>query len=485
MINCNIKVAFLPLAMSLICPVAMSATTTELEVLIQEQDKLIKRLERRTRSTRNVVKQNRSRVSDMSKRLKINGFYSSGVSQMSSSDLAFNLFDIDDDYSASSITKLGIQMTFQVSDDISVTGQLVGKGINDYNIEAEWAYLSWDISDDFTARIGRQRTPYYMLSEYLDVGYAYPWTRPPIEMYKLPLNNMDAISFLYNIEFDEIKIGLQAYLGEGFGDVDQLDGSFRIQNNGLALTAESGNWLFFLGYSYSKIEITELKPNGVFDTLEIGINDPLTGLKFQIDNLNENFGTNITPISILPTDEIDSTYLSAAFTYDNGHILVMAEYGNLEVKDFILPTGDGGYLMIGYHFGKWLPHLTYSKFYTDAKNDKQVSEYIEGAKSLAQFSGNATPLALANGLAPLIQQQTGLTLGVSYDLGTRTKLKFDMTRYDKFGTYSNYELNAQGQVANTDFNGYGVFDLADNAKNNPSNIDTKTILYTFSIDSVF
>ena len=251
MINCNIKVAFLPLAMSLICPVAMSATTTELEVLIQEQDKLIKRLERRTRSTRNVVKQNRSRVSDMSKRLKINGFYSSGGSQMSSSDLAFNLFDIDDDYSASSITKLGIQMTFQVSDDISVTGQLVGKGINDYNIEAEWAYLSWDISDDFTARIGRQRTPYYMLSEYLDVGYAYPWTRPPIEMYKLPLNNMDAISFLYNIEFDEIKIGLQAYLGEGFGDVDQLDGSFRIQNNGLALTAESGNWLFFLGYSYA------------------------------------------------------------------------------------------------------------------------------------------------------------------------------------------------------------------------------------------
>ncbi len=477
-------------------------------------------MERRVKSTRNAVKQNRSRLSDMSSRLKINGFFSSGVTLLDNEDFEFSQLDIDEDYSTSSVTKLGIQMTFQVSDDINVTGQLVAKGVDNYDVEAEWAYLSWDMTENFTARIGRQRTPYYLLSEYLDVGYAYPWTRPPIEMYSLPLNNTDGLAFLYDFNVADWNFGTHVYVGEAFGDVESLGGSFRLQNRGITFTAETGSWTLRLGYSNSEVKVASIVSGGSGEELLQGINgiDGVGGLKASIDTINANaalLGLDpIASIDKLPLDGIQTDYMSAAFTYDNGSLLVIGELSNLAVEDFIQPAGDGGYLMVGYRFGKWMPHITYSRFYTDSDNDKQVQDYIDAAvaapgalgavtrvgalaqgvppaqaEALASAAiGNAVSGAedLANGLAPLIQEQASITLGVVYDINSRVKAKFDVTKYDSFGEYNNYTIDpVSGAVSSTDLDGYGRFGLTDDGKASTANLDSSTTIYTFAIDAVF
>ena len=487
MVKPNAKLALLPLAICIASAPALAVTNAELEQRLLEQEKKIKKMERRVKSTRNAVKQNRSRLSDMSSRLKINGFFSSGVTQLDSEDFEFESLRIDEDYSTSSVTKLGIQMTFQVSDDINVTGQLVSKGVDNYDVQAEWAYLSWDMTENFTARIGRQRTPYYMLSEYLDVGYAYPWTRPPIEMYSLPLNNTDGLAFLYDYNVGDWNLGTHLYIGEGFGDVDTFDSSFRLQNRGISFTAESGSWAFRLAYSYSEVEVENAA--GVGATLLNGI----SSLKTTIDVVNANPAIDIAPIEVLPLDGIETNYLSAAFTYDNGNLLVMGEYSNLEVKDFIQPAGDGGYLMVGYRFGKWMPHVTYARFYTDSKNDEQVQEYVDAATTLANTAGNGTDLdgdgegdltQLANSLSPLIQEQSSVTVGVVYDINSRVKAKFDVTRYSDFGEYNHYTASAApGSLDSEKYDGYGRFGLTDDA--DTTDLDSSTTIYTFAIDAVF
>ncbi|MBV1920353.1 MAG: hypothetical protein KUG73_06700, partial [Pseudomonadales bacterium] len=162
-----------------------------------------------------------------------------------------------------------------------------------------------------------------------------------------------------------------------------------------------------------------------------------------------------------------------------------------------------------YRFGKWMPHITYSRFYTDSDNDKQVQDYIDGALALGQripistggaiaggvdpaiaaatAATTATTLAgLANGLSPLIQEQASITLGVVYDINSRVKAKFDVTKYDSFGEYKSYTIDpVSGAVSSTDLNGYGRFGLTDDGKANTANLDSSTTIYTFAIDAVF
>ena len=316
MVKPNAKLALLPLAICIASAPALAVTNAELEQRLLEQEKKIKKMERRVKSTRNAVKQNRSRLSDMSSRLKINGFFSSGVTLLDSEDFEFGQLNIDEDYSTSSVTKLGIQMTFQVSDDINVTGQLVSKGVDNYDVEAEWAYLSWDVTENFTARIGRQRTPYYLLSEYLDVGYAYPWTRPPIEMYSLPLNNTDGLAFLYDFNVGDWNFGTHVYAGEGFGDVESLGGSFRLQNRGISLTAETGSWAFRLGYSNSEVEVASIDVGGSGEELLNGIEVIYT----SIDTFNATAA--LLSLDKIPTiEELQVDGMQTVYNIFSTHIL--------------------------------------------------------------------------------------------------------------------------------------------------------------------
>ncbi|OUS31503.1 hypothetical protein A9Q99_02740 [Gammaproteobacteria bacterium 45_16_T64] len=497
MVKPNAKLALLPLAVCLASTPAFAASNAELEQRLLEQEKKIKKMERRVKSTRNAVKQNRSRLSDMSSRLKINGFFSAGSTLLDSKDLELSTFNIDDEYSTSPVTKLGIQMTFKVSDDIDVTGQLVSKGTDNYDVTAEWAYLSWQMTENFTTRIGRQRTPYYMLSEYLDVGYAYPWTRPPIEMYSLPLNNTDGIAFLHDFNAGDWTFGTHVYAGEGFGEVDQLEGSFRLQNRGISFTVETGPWAMRLAYSNSEVKVDSKVEGGAGDLLLDGINDLLVPTA-GILNSGHPLVTSTTDIEELPESGIETNYLSAAFTYDDGSLLVIGELSNLEVKDFVQPAGDGGYLMVGYRFGKWMPHVTFSRFYTDAKNDEQVQEYIEVALDAAEqssaietLSGGLLPAAvvvpnaigLANSLETLVQEQESVTVGVVYDISSRVKAKFDVTQYSSFGEYNQYSIDGGGDLVTTELDGYGRFGLSDDA--DATDIDSSTTIYTFAIDAVF
>jgi hypothetical protein len=70
----------------------------------------------------------------------------------------------------------------------------------------EWAYLRWRPWNDLDLRVGRLGLDVFLLSDYRNVGYAYPWMRPPQEFYA-PL-------FPYHL--DGADIAQRFHLGEGF-----------------------------------------------------------------------------------------------------------------------------------------------------------------------------------------------------------------------------------------------------------------------------
>ncbi len=494
MVKPQFKYALLPLAICISSGSVLAATNAELERRLEAQEKEIKKLERKLKGTRGAVKQNRNRISDISDRFKINGFFTGGFAVNDGDPAELAIYGIEDNYSTAAVTRLGLQMTFEVTKDMNLTGQLVARGVNDYEVDAEWAYLSWDVTNDFTARIGRQRIPYYLLSEYLEVGYAYPWVRPPIELYNIPISSTDGIGLLYDFNLGDVTFSTQAYAGAGTGYADQLEGEFTLnQAWGVAQFIEWNDFTFRVGYNTSNLDVRSIDEGGVGDNLLGGVDGAVSLINSaQAPAIQALLGGEAAPaLSSLPLENIDTEYVSAAISYDNGSLLVIGEIANLSVEDFVQPAGDGGYLTVAYRFGDWMPHVTYAKFYTDSDSDEEVDKLLpglsyagRGANALigagadtdtvsgAQLAALAGGLpTLYNQVALLKQQQTSYTLGLTYNINPRVKAKVEATHYENMGTVTLYDGSTVG--------GNGRF------SGDPGAIDNHTAIYSFSIDAVF
>ena len=485
--------------------VLAAATTADLEKRLQDQEKKITRLENQLKGTRSAVKENRGRIADMGERLKINGFLSAGVAVNDGDAIEDTVYGISDEYSTSAINKLGIQMTFKVADNIDATAQLVSRGTKDYNIEAEWAYLSYKVNNNLKVDFGRQRIPYYLLSEYLDVGYALPWVYAPIELYNIPITSTDGISATYNFNAGPVNFAWQTYGGASSGFTNQLDATFKQKESwGTSLVAEVSDWTFRVGYNTSKLD-ADVNAGGAGDQL-------LEALDLATTSLGPTLGVPLPDEArwITDAENIRTEYMSAAFMYDNGSLLVMGEIANLDVDGTIQPVGDSGYLTVGYRFGKWMPHITYAKFQTDSDNDEQVRQMQDYANAIGQASYAAalgyntavnqvvtiggTPLATAgvqanqvveqktcsaaavacssndalvlmglrdqllsaaDGLGSnlyniteaQIQEQQSVTIGLTYDVTPRVKAKVQATHYEGFGSNGYQYLGSSSGAA--------------------------------------
>ncbi len=505
MVKKKTSLALLPLTLCFSSLPVLAATTADLEKRLEQQEKQIKRLENRLKGTRAAVKENRSRLSDAADRLKINGFMTAGVAVNDGDDVYEPFYDIDDDYKFSSISKAGVQMTFEVTEDWDATVQLLSRGANDYELQAEWAYLSWQATDSLALKFGRQRLPYYLLSEYLDVGYALPWVIPPIELYNIPSTTTDGISGVYSFNVGPVNLAAQAYVGQATGYSDQLEASFISSPAwGANLTAEWDSLTLRLGYNRSTLR-TEPDEGGVASSL-------LEAIEAAESTYGPAYGVEDPGNLEAQSDNISTDYISAGFMYDNGSLLVMGEIANLSTETF-QPVGDAGYITVGYRFGRWMPHVTFSKFQTDSKADDRIRAIQEYADAVgkamyansgdpnapglieanaginqavnaalggpvlgtneivsAQTCANATAApactgqvltlmgirdtlqdaitgyseSIYNSLEARIQEQQSYTIGVVYDINPRVKAKLQATHYEAFGknTYQSLDYTS-------------------------------------------
>jgi hypothetical protein len=535
MLKKKASLALLPLTLCFSSLPVLAATTADLEKRLEQQEKQIKRLENRLKGTRSAVKENRSRISDAADRLKINGFMSAGGATIDSDKLYEPIYGIVDDFRSQAVNKIGLQFSFAVSEKIDVTAQLVSKGTNDYSTEAEWLYLSYEVIDNLSFRIGRQRIPYYLLSEYLDVGFAYPWVRPPIELYNVPVASFDGVSANYDLNLGDVRLSFQPYMGSSHGYSDQLENAFELnQQYGLAAFADYKDFTFRLGFNTSHVDVRSADEGSTGGDLIEGIDSALAGgtvvngLAQGLAAVTSNpaFLDYVVPETIqqFPDGNVRTIYTSAGFSYDDGSLLVMGEIANLRVVDFPQPGGDSGYLTVGYRFGKWLPHITFAKFYTDSAADEYVKEHLEyfndvatNTAALAPIAdGNSVPLPaelqalgltswsqysavagagmadLHNGLSTLIHQQQSYTLGIVYDVSSRVKAKLEVSHYENFGSYDFVTGYTGAGPTSVSVTGDGRFsqvsskidELRGVSPGAPGN-ENHTAIYSFSIDAVF
>lgn len=133
-----------------------------------------------------------------------------------------NLGVYEDEYDFGQETRLGLQGTAVFNDEISGTLQLMTRANNDYDIEVEWLYVTYQYSSNANIQAGRMRMPVYYYSDFMDVGFAFPWVRIPSDTYSLDVTNFNGIKSNWSFSAGSTDIGLSLYLGKEENPSDEL-----------------------------------------------------------------------------------------------------------------------------------------------------------------------------------------------------------------------------------------------------------------------
>lgn len=349
------------------------------------------------------------RIAAQDQRFRVNGFATFAIAK-SDEEIEYN--GVSDETTWTNFSRTGVQMSFQMNQESSVVTQFVGRGTEDFDVNMDWAYFKHQISDNLSTKIGRIRGPYYMLSEYLDVGYAVPWAQMPAETYSLlsPYANIDGADLTWSTDIGWDTLEIKGFYGRTASEDFIFDDII-----GVSATYQGETWMARL----STVMATLSFGSGTFGSTISGLQSTITG---------EAVGSQ------------DTNFTSLGFRYDPGTLMLMGEY-TTSSADGIVQDEDSMYMTFGYRFGSWLPHLTYGMHETTDDSDRELADGVTPT--------TATLTAAAQAQAILGADSTRIGLGVRYDFGAGTALKvqYDMVDADTTGLYDTTSYLAAGANA--------------------------------------
>ena len=313
-------------------------------------------------------------------------------------------------------SKLGVQMDTRFSDKLSGVVQAVARYRYDgsYTPEVEWANVKYQFSPDFDIRIGRFVASTFMHSDVILVGYAYPWIRPPMEVYSLlPFTNKDGVDTSYRFHLGndvenvvELSYGSTIHKMPGGGRVT-ADRYLDIHDR-----VEHGPTTVRLGYTTLDGSWHTPSVNALFDGFA-QFGNTVPGPAGQQALLIEH-----------QRRMIDSPYsiITVGVTHDPGDWLLMAEWGKAITHNPVFMSDvTAWYVSGGYRLGAFTPYLTLAQ----VRPHKLLVDAIPTAGLPPPAVAEAT--ALNGGLAALVDalafSQDSISAGVRWDFRKNMDLK--------------------------------------------------------------
>ncbi|MCG8315327.1 MAG: hypothetical protein MI976_19120 [Pseudomonadales bacterium] len=406
-------VAFIPsklIAGALVTGLAFGAVSSWADTTLEERVKVLERQQRQQ-------ERSLSAFEELLKKVEVSGFLSVRGGRIDNDEITYAVV-MEDDWSFSDETVTGLQIDVKSSEDLSMSMQLKAGGLEE-SVGLEWGYLEYAFAPDLKVRAGRLRAPGFMLSEYRDVGYAYPWVQVPNEVYGwLPFNRFEGIDLRYWMSPGDVDIRVSTYLGSASDEKLRI-GNMEYADQKTQMASIDINMVYDIytvraGYSKYRFKMS----NGILDaflgplvngTVIVpgipGYVDEVSfpGLIYYVENVmvgdGSTFGSGVLTDVILglqadgdPTNDIlipvlqaersslvsqlepfredmsmngerDGRFAGVGFSADNGEFMLMSEFSTSSIEG-ITPDVEAGYILFGYRFGNWMPHFTFAKMYT-------------------------------------------------------------------------------------------------------------------------
>lgn len=347
--------------------------------------------------------------------VRINGFAS--IVAGSTFDDKKSLFDYDENISFKPESLFALQVSSDLGDGLSATTQIIARGENDYEANFEWAYFSYAISDATQLSVGRMRIPFYRYSDYLDVGYAYNWQRPPTSVYSLTFSTFDGASLLYTHTLGDWDSSIQLIYGSYEGQVNVLS-----DNDPAKLTGMVGvNWT--VGNYWLTARAVYMKADASISFA----NDPDPDQKLnQFVGLLNGIGSADAANGLL-IEEDDGSFLGIGISIDYENFLVDSEFTQVEVKDTLIATQQQYYVSFAYRFDEWTPYISF-----EHRKDENDDDYSAGLPPAIDLGGGPIYVQ-ATYQATLLSQESErdvVSVGARYNFHPSAALKLDYTKRD-------------------------------------------------------
>lgn len=348
-------------------------------------------------------------ASDMLSRIKFNGFMSAGFAKSTSAS-KYSVpghGQVNHKPNFSLLSLAGLQAQAKINSQFTAIMQLVmdgdnTNGNNAYRAKAESVYLRYQFNKRLKVFAGRFRIPLFLYSNTLEVGYNYPWTTLPNEVYRIvPFYDMNGVEAIYSqaLGNSDWSVNVQPFLGENTSKFDY----YNVGSLGNTVT-------------------TNFDENALFGAV-VSVSNPYATLRASYGQTS----LTATPAGSTTATIKDKTigFYSFGARMDYYNVLFAAEYayrGSDSKNDLASLTGYYG--MIGYEYRKFLPNFTYAKLKT-----------------------NNTVALVAGGNRYQVEDQKSMTAGLDYYLNSHIVAKASVSRITpQKGSNGLFDSNPNGSV---------------------------------------
>lgn len=310
----------------------------------------------------------------------------------------------DPSWSLKPDSKLGLQGTLMMSEQLSVTGQIVSRGSQDAAVGLEWLYVSYNIDDNNTVQVGRKRIPLFYYSEQQDVSFSYPWLHLPPQTYGWEAVNYNGINWNHMLT-----------LGSWDGNINLFYGNeTRKDNEYLKL--------------YSGLDSeSDTRWNNITGAEMVMRKNWFEGRLMYLRS--ENQGRVVSDGEDWSASAVQHI-LGASAVVDYMNWLIVSE---LFVSDRTETYGrDLAYsLSAGYRFGDWLPMLTYGKYEQRISSDNPDGYIAETDAEIHDMISFTTRYDLTSSMSLKVQldkwmDHSGVWFKENYGDATTLSFGLDM-----------------------------------------------------------
>ncbi|MGY4516581.1 hypothetical protein [Lysobacter sp. HA18] len=335
--------------------------------------------------------------------VRVSGFGQIVAGKLTGENQAFPDRDYDTDIGFKE-SLVAVQVDADLGSRATATAQVVSDGYNDFHPQLAWAFVKAKLGGGFSASIGRQRLPLYRYSDFLQVGAAYPWVRPPFAMYNQPWSNFEGVSLSHDAYVGKWYSQAQVIGGRFKGEIDGHDSGVDARLDklrGASWDMEYDEWLSFrAAYIVGNVTVTG------------------TALD-QVTNALNAFGQQ-TLAARVDYNHDRGTFKSVGAKVDKGNWLAVGEYAKLDVDDTVYAGTNrtDWYATLGYRIGPVMPNFTIGR--RDAGRSEQVTAGVPVNSPLY-------PALYAASVSQSLDESYR-TVGVRWDLTPKLALKGDYTR---------------------------------------------------------
>jgi hypothetical protein len=307
---------------------------------------------------------------------------------------------------------IGGQLNARFTSQLSAMVQMVSEQLydNTYRPHVEWANLKYQLTPEFSIRVGRIVLPTFMLSDSRKVGYAIPWVRTPVEIYTLvPVTNSDGVDASYRSRLGDFVHTVSGSYGRTNVNLT-AGGQAKVRDLWvISETAEYGAATAHISFSQARFDVDLSSVDALFAAFR-------------------QFGPQGTALAeeYEPDDQV-ARFIALGAMYDPGEWFVMGEWGRRDLRS-VFGSSTAWYASGGYRVAQFTPYLTYAEV---TANSNTSDPGLTVSALPAFLAGPAIALnAGLNAVLGSIATQKTISVGIRWDFmkNVDLKLQFDHIR---------------------------------------------------------